>query len=106
MTSSSGGGRSIVTLTHCQGERSAPKAKPSAPLRAGTGCHYPARPPMDHFAGDLSPADFDSLLDQPKGPAVLVHGGAGTNPAHDPAPYFAGTRAAAEAGLRVLLQGG
>lgn len=61
---------------------------------------------MDSFAGDLPRGELDALLDQPLGPAVLVHGGAGTNPAHDPAPYFAGTRAAAEAGLRVLLQGG
>jgi beta-aspartyl-peptidase (threonine type) len=61
---------------------------------------------MDHFAGDLPPEKLDVLLDQPGGPAVLVHGGAGTNPAHEPEPYLAGTRAAAEAGLRVLLQGG
>src|SRR5205807_2242286 len=39
-------------------------------------------------------------------PAVVVHGGAGTRPDVDPAPYFAGTRRAAEAGLRVLSQGG
>src|SRR5207237_3855999 len=34
------------------------------------------------------------------------HGGAGTRPDADPAPYVAVTRRAAEAGLRVLLQGG
>ena len=60
---------------------------------------------MSH-AGDLSAADFDAILDRSGGPAVVVHGGAGTRPDHDPAPYLAGTRAAAEAGLRVLLQGG
>src|SRR5204863_292364 len=38
--------------------------------------------------------------------AVVVHGGAGTRPDVDPSPYFEGTRGAAEAGLRVLLQGG
>ncbi|HEX9576553.1 MAG TPA: hypothetical protein VF993_02295, partial [Myxococcales bacterium] len=58
------------------------------------------------YAGDLTQAEFDALLDQSGGPAVMVHGGAGTRPEDDPAPYFAGTRRAAEAGLRVLLQGG
>src|SRR6202140_513554 len=60
---------------------------------------------MSH-AGDLPLQDLDSLLDRPSGPAIVVHGGAGTNPTHDPAPYLSGTRAAAEAGMRVLLQGG
>jgi L-asparaginase / beta-aspartyl-peptidase len=60
---------------------------------------------MSH-AGDLPLQNFDALLDQRHGPAIIVHGGAGTNPTHDPAPYLSGTRAAAEAGLRVLLQGG
>src|SRR6267378_2135524 len=60
---------------------------------------------MSH-AGDLSAEEFDAVLDRSGGPAVIVHGGAGTRPDHDPAPYLAGTRAAAEAGLRVLLQGG
>ena len=58
------------------------------------------------YAGDLSQAEFDALLDRKGGPAVVVHGGAGTRPDADPAPYFDGTRRAAEAGLRVLLQGG
>jgi beta-aspartyl-peptidase (threonine type) len=58
------------------------------------------------FAGELTQAEFDALLDRPGGPAVIVHGGAGTNPVDDPAPYFAGTRAACEAAMRVLLQGG
>ena len=58
------------------------------------------------FAGDLTEAEFEQLLDQRGGPAVVVHGGAGTRPDVDPAPYFAGTRRAAEAGLRVLSQGG
>lgn len=58
------------------------------------------------FAGDLTEAEFEQLLDARGGPAVLVHGGAGTRPDADPAPYFEGTRRAAEAGLRVLLQGG
>src|SRR5712691_9521308 len=58
------------------------------------------------YAGDLSAEEFDALLDQAGGPAVIVHGGAGTRVDHDPAPYLAGTRAAAEAGLRVLLGGG
>src|SRR5436305_14877663 len=40
------------------------------------------------------------------GPAGGVHGGAGTAPDADPLRYFEGTRRAAEAGLRVLLQGG
>ena len=64
-----------------------------------------ARAPMA-YAGDLTAAQFDELLDQKGGPAVLVHGGAGTSPTDDPAPYFAGTRRASEAGLRVLQQGG
>jgi beta-aspartyl-peptidase (threonine type) len=51
------------------------------------------------YAGDLSVAEFDALLDRTGGPAVVVHGGA-------PTPYLAGARAAAEAGLRVLMQGG
>ncbi len=63
------------------------------------------RGPMS-YAGDLSAEEFDAILDRRGGPAVVVHGGAGTRPDHDPAPYLAGTRAAAEAGLRVLLQGG
>jgi L-asparaginase / beta-aspartyl-peptidase len=58
------------------------------------------------YAGDLSAEEFDAILDRRGGPAVVVHGGAGTRTDHDPAPYLAGTRAAAEAGLRVLLQGG
>src|SRR4051812_44163633 len=58
------------------------------------------------YAGDLTQAEFDQLLDQRGGPAVLVHGGAGTPPDADPKPYFDGTRRAAEAGLRVLMQGG
>src|SRR5947209_15879884 len=61
--------------------------------------------PMSH-AGDLTQAEFDQLLDQKGGPAVVVHGGAGTPPDADPARYFEGTRKAAEAGLRVLVQGG
>ena len=55
---------------------------------------------------DLTSAEFDRLLDQAGGPALIVHGGAGTNLQDDPAPHLAGTRAAAEAGLRVLLAGG
>lgn len=58
------------------------------------------------YAGDLTQADFDALLDQKGGPAVVVHGGAGTPSTADPARYFEGTRRAAEAGLRVLMQGG
>jgi beta-aspartyl-peptidase (threonine type) len=58
------------------------------------------------YAGDRTAEEFDEILDQAGGPAVVVHGGAGTRPDHDPAPYLAGTRAAAQAGLRVLLQGG
>src|SRR5947207_14644662 len=58
------------------------------------------------YAGDLTQAEFDTLLDRKGGPAVVVHGGAGTRPDVDPSPYFEGTRGAAEAGLRVLLQGG
>jgi len=58
------------------------------------------------YAGDLTEQEFEALLDLRSGPAVVVHGGAGTRPDHDPTPYLAGTRAAAEAGLRVLLQGG
>ncbi|TMA25205.1 MAG: isoaspartyl peptidase/L-asparaginase [Deltaproteobacteria bacterium] len=58
------------------------------------------------YAGELTKAEFDRLLDRRGGPAVLVHGGAGTRVEDDPALYFAGTKRAAEAGLRVLLQGG
>jgi beta-aspartyl-peptidase (threonine type) len=58
------------------------------------------------YAGDLAETEFDRLLDQKGGPAVVVHGGAGTSPDADPGPYFEGTRRAAEAGLRVLVQGG
>jgi beta-aspartyl-peptidase (threonine type) len=58
------------------------------------------------YAGDLTAQEFEALLDKAGGPAVVIHGGAGTRPEDDPAPYLAGTRAAAEAGLRVLLQGG
>jgi beta-aspartyl-peptidase (threonine type) len=58
------------------------------------------------YAGDVSAAEFDALLDARGGPAVVVHGGAGTRADANPAPYFEGTRRAAEAGLRVLLQGG
>src|SRR5947209_4410472 len=61
--------------------------------------------PMSH-AGDLTQAEFDQLLDQKGGPAIVVHGGAGTPPDADPARYFEGTRRAAEAGLRALMQGG
>lgn len=62
-------------------------------------------PPMA-YAGDLTQVEFDELLDRRGGPAVVVHGGAGTAPDADPLRYFEGTRKAAEAGLRVLLQGG
>src|SRR5213082_3622546 len=58
------------------------------------------------YAGDLSAVEFDALLDQAGGPAVVVHGGAGTPPDWDPEPYLAGCRKAAEAGLRVLREGG
>lgn len=58
------------------------------------------------YAGDLTQAEFDELLDRSGGPAVVVHGGAGTPKDADPLRYFEGTRKAAEAGLRVLLQGG
>ena len=58
------------------------------------------------YAGDLTQAEFDDLLDRTGGPAVVVHGGAGTPKDADPLRYFEGTRRAAEAGWRVLLQGG
>src|SRR5438105_5999618 len=58
------------------------------------------------YAGDVSAQEFDAILDRPGGPAVVVHGGAGTRPDHNPAPYLQGTRAAAAKGLSVLLQGG
>ncbi len=58
------------------------------------------------YAGDVTQTEFDRLLDQRGGPALVVHGGAGTRVDADPAPYFEGTRRAAEAGLRVLAQGG
>jgi len=58
------------------------------------------------YAGDLTQAEFEHLLDAGGGPAVVVHGGAGTRVDVDPTPYFEGTRRAAEAGLRVLLAGG
>ncbi len=58
------------------------------------------------YAGDLTQAEFDDLLDRKGGPAVVVHGGAGTPKDADPLRYFEGTRRAAEAGWRVLLQGG
>ena len=58
------------------------------------------------YAGDLTPAEFDALLDRPGGPSIVVHGGAGTRVEDDAEPYLAGCRAAAEAGLRVLLAGG
>ena len=41
------------------------------------------------YAGDLSAEEFDAILDRRGGPAVVVHGGAGTRPDHDPAPYLA-----------------
>lgn len=58
------------------------------------------------YAGDLTEAEFDAILDQGGGPAVVVHGGAGTPVDGHPERYFEGTRRAAEAGLRVLSQGG
>jgi L-asparaginase / beta-aspartyl-peptidase len=58
------------------------------------------------YAGDLSALEFDGLLDRAMAPAIVVHGGAGTPPEADPAPYLEGCRAAAKAGLRVLVQGG
>ena len=58
------------------------------------------------YAGDLTQAEFDDLLDRSGAPALVVHGGAGTPSQADPALYLAGTRRAAEAGLRVLLEGG
>ncbi len=64
------------------------------------------REPMNPYAGDLSISDFEQLLDRKGGPAVVVHGGAGTAVTDDPAPYLAGTRRACEAGLQVLLAGG
>src|SRR2546423_354742 len=73
------------------------------PVKPRSLCYV--RAPMA-YAGDLTQAEFDALLDRKGGPAVAVHGGAGTRPDADPAPYLEGTRRAAEAGLRVLLQGG
>jgi len=58
------------------------------------------------YAGDLTQGEFEELLDRRGGPAVVVHGGAGTAPDADPKRYFEGTRRAAEEGLRVLSQGG
>src|SRR3954466_15809685 len=107
------------------GVRAAPTITTSLNLRSvamgmlldlGGGVHNPFRAvkrrslcyvgaPMSH-AGDLTRVEFDRLLDQGGGPAVVVHGGAGTPPTADPARYFEGTRRAAEAGLRVLVQGG
>src|SRR5712691_6280561 len=63
------------------------------------------RAPMS-YAGDLSALEFDVLLDRAAAPAIVVHGGAGTPPDADPAPYLEGCRNAAKAGLRVLVQGG
>ena len=48
------------------------------------------------FAGDATALEFDQLLDQKGGPAVVVHGGCGTSVHDDPAPYLAGARRAAE----------
>src|SRR6202022_3752425 len=73
---SSGTGGSILTLPGCQGHVARTDILPLS-----------CAPSMDHFAGDLPPEKLDVLLDQPGGPAVLVHGGAGTNPAHEPEPY-------------------
>src|SRR5438552_3963950 len=73
------------------------------PVKPRSLCYV--RAPMA-YAEDLTRAEFDALLDRSGGPAVAVHGGAGTRPDADPAPYLEGTRRAAEAGLRVLLQGG
>ena len=61
---------------------------------------------MNPYKGDLSVPSFDELLDRKGGPAVVVHGGAGTAVDDDPAPYLAGTRRACEAALNVLLSGG
>ena len=58
------------------------------------------------YAGDLTASEFEALLDERSGRAVIVHGGAGTPPEADPAAYLAGVRRAAEAGLRVLVAGG
>src|SRR5437868_8655882 len=84
-----GSGRTIHTRAH--------------PVKRRSWCSV--RAPMA-YVGDLTQAEFDALLDRRGGPAVAVHGGAGTRPDADPAPYLEGTRRAAEAGLRVLLQGG
>ena len=61
---------------------------------------------MNPSAGDLAGPDFELLLDRKGGPAIVVHGGAGTPVTDDPAPYLNGTRRACEEGLRVLLAGG
>jgi beta-aspartyl-peptidase (threonine type) len=61
---------------------------------------------MSTSAGDLTQTEFSELLDRKGGPAVVVHGGAGTRLEDDPAPYFAATRRAAETGMQVLLEGG
>ena len=58
------------------------------------------------YAGDVTASEFEALLDQTGGPAVIVHGGAGTPADADPAIYLAGCRRAADAGLKVLLAGG
>src|SRR2546430_10073856 len=73
------------------------------PVKPRSLCYV--RAPMA-YAEDLTQAEFDALLDRNGGPAVAVHGGAGTRPDADPAPCREGPRRAAEAGLRVLLQGG
>jgi beta-aspartyl-peptidase (threonine type) len=58
------------------------------------------------YAGDLTVSEFEALLDQRGGPAVIVHGGAGTPAEAAPEKYLEGVRRAAEAGLRVLVAGG
>src|SRR6266481_8059055 len=40
------------------------------------------------YAGDLTRVEFDRLLDQRGGPAVAVHGGAGTSIGADPSRHF------------------
>src|SRR5437879_2654644 len=113
--SSRGGRRRFITRTWLSSRSARPGVASTghgAVGRAGIGFSLPILPgrtnlrgPMGH-AGDLSAEELDAILDRGGGPAVVVHGGAGTRPDHDPTPYLAGTRAAAEAGLRVLMQGG
>src|SRR5438874_12260174 len=89
--------------------------RPCPSPESGRNIHNPVRAvkppgwcyvgaPMS-YAGDLTQAEFDTLLDRKGGPAAVGHGGGGTWWDVGPWPLFGGTASAAKAGVSLRRNG-